>query len=747
MRFSLASVAGVFTVLTPLALWVLISNLVVVDLRLFSMRRFEPNGVNETVDINGVTTEMFVKRKPASSSMWMFSSNMSNGTRVITGATTHGVPLTLSKTSSTTTPSTKMYSTNRTSDHHGAALPRGKFFSCKQLKTKVWKLNRHWPNRLPQVEQAHSLCRGVNENIAILAKTSYSYAAVNRSDVFARQNPWLNNNQSLIRFLYSLLEFEQDRRRDRINAAHNSFFMPPCSNLLALPSNGGFPYNPPLRQPEADTSQIDPSSYIVTGPGLGVVSEVAADGPLAGHVLMSQSIKQIELSSEEQLLPLIAGVPSYIIIQSNNLSQMPVNHNSATFHVRLFGLTIVSGEVVAMGKGVYNATFVVQDTGDYVLEIFCSRVEEAVNGVSGYTNEGKGFILSAVIYRSEHPVRVAMPGRSDGQCAHAPGLYPLRAADTHNCTAYKPDSCSDSLAEGRWVYVNNGTCTSPASTSGEPVCILPSGQDLFDLEIMDPIGLNWGFVWVPYNNCCRLHLFNLAAIEACALQQTGRNDTSMTFNGDSIGREMLQNIQLIASNFKPQRAMPKLKENTYIGKIFSVDVGFTGPTRDNFVHVRQLSVPHLLFARSDRGPFSPAAQADWSTFFGVELDALAASCRHEGVRHCYIYLDPPMHRQVETELRLVDSTQQESMSATRHKIMVDHCLRSEALSRARGGGLAILDGYSIGRAHFWGAWDGIHYSDMGMHIDTNNLGWYGGVSSMITQVLLNHVCDAGSPTY
>mmetsp|Transcript_54370 Transcript_54370/g.129199 ORF Transcript_54370/g.129199 Transcript_54370/m.129199 type:complete len:725 (+) Transcript_54370:137-2311(+) len=716
IRLSVEYMAGGFTVLASLFLWVPFSELLV-DPGISSKLRLSTN----------------------------LESNFSNGTRAITSVADI---FSRSEAAAGTTPLlTKMASTNKTFNHRGAALPDGEFSSCKQSEARVWELNRHWPNRLHEVQQAHLVCRGVKENIAILAQT-YSYAFIKRGHGFAPQNPWLNNNHSLFRFLYGLLQFEQDRRRSRMNAAHKVFEMPPCSNLLAPEAKGGFPYNPPLRPPEKGTSQIDPSTYIVTGPGLGVVPVLAAEGPLAGHVLLPRSIKQIELTGTSQLSPLKAGLATHIVIQSyNNNNSIPVDHNSATFQMRLFGLTMVSGEVVAIGKGAYNATFVVRDPGDYVLEVFCSWVEEAVNGVSGKTNRGKGFVLSSVIYRSEHPVRVAMLGRSDGQCAHAPGLYPLRTADGRDCTAYKPDTCSRSLAEGRWVYVDKGTCSSPASTSSEPVCTLSSGQDLFNLEIMDPIGLNWGFVWVPFDNCCRLHLFNLAAIEACALRQTGRNETSMTFKGDSVGREMLQNVQLIASNFKPKSAQPKLKKDVHVGTIFSLDVGFTGPTRNNFVHVSQFAAPHILLDRGDRGPFPSKARVDFSRSFGVQVDTLAASCKKAGVRHCFIYLDPPLQRLLEHWKRLENYNgglkQQESMSAGRHRTLVDQCLRSEAVSRARGGGLAILDGYNIGRAHWWGSWDGLHYSEMASHFNVSN-GWYGGVSSMITQVLLNQVCGAGA---
>lgn len=85
-------------------------------------------------------------------------------------------------------------------------------------------------------------------------------------------------------------------------------------------------------------------------------------------------------------------------------------------------------------------------------------------------------------------------------------------------------------------------------------------------------------------------------------------------------------------------------------------------------------------------------------------------------------------------------------------ITLTGALREEAIKLD----IPFVDGDTITRAHWFGSWDGLHYSEMFSHYvngqNTTVPGvipsqkgadhrWFGGASMMITQIFINMLCN------
>lgn len=584
--------------------------------------------------------------------------------------------------------------------------------ACDKWLAKPWVLKKSWPNRLQWLQNCPHWSNIQSDSIRRLTNTSET-------------NEWLRNS-TLFSYLYELLQFEMDRRALRISALR-VFDGQFCLSTMVPESKGGWPWNPRLRHPTLDVMQ-----FRVIGPGLGV-SDLMRH-PVAGHLLLPTHITQFQVLNSSYLMPLHAGLNEHhVIIQSRDSNgQLVLDHNDATFHVRLFGLSIVPAEVESIGGGEYKATFVVRDPGEYVLEVRASWIEEG-------PVDGHGFNLGRVVYRSEHPIRVFTSDRVDGQCEYAPALYPMKPTMIC-CHGASEESCQQQVSYGRWVHVQDGHCDWKQEDVFPPEshCQLPEAQDLFKLELNDPIGLNWNYVWVPYN--CHLQAYDKTAIQSCVERQTRRTDSVFSFRGDSVGREMLQNVQLITVNFKPLVAMRKLKLSSWETSIGNFSFQWNQePPLGSFISFVQESIPHLLFDLKTRGKI-PMTEFQWSS----RLNLHAKECQDRGVVHCYLYIDPPVQRAVDHWKRLVENIFFEGVTPDRHRSMI-RSLRQSVQSSSGKQPIEILDGYSIASAHWWGSWDGLHYSEVGDNFAPEGSdefkSWYGGVSAMITQVLLNQICN------
>jgi hypothetical protein len=47
-------------------------------------------------------------------------------------------------------------------------------------------------------------------------------------------------------------------------------------------------------------------------------------------------------------------------------------------------------------------------------------------------------------------------------------------------------------------------------------------------------------------------------------------------------------------------------------------------------------------------------------------------------------------------------------------------------------GMSILEGEAVTDAHWFGSWDGLHYSEMMHHFINQDPRWYGGVSATLS---------------
>lgn len=495
-------------------------------------------------------------------------------------------------------------------------------------------------------------------------------------------------------------ESEYERFLNRSEGASKAFNYAVPFDRIKHPRIGQYPLNSPDAAP---SSLLDVNHYIVSGSGLGVQLK-RPDAIIAGHLLLPPIFLQSH-AQDDELLPCVAGVVCSFSIQSCDAQGVAVEHGDAHFHVRLFGDAIIGANVTYRGQGKYAVEYVSNHPGQYLVEVYLDIVEGG-GSPPEYVVHGTPFLLDKVIYRSEHILSVTPTGHN--------GLTSETA--TSLCT-------TSAQQDGRWVYLPEGKCQQPYCT----------GSTLEEAQISDPLGLNLDYVWAPYS--CHFHIYSPVELYQCI---KGCNYHTWGIAGDSIGREMLQNVQMMLSNFDPQVSMPKLKAaDTYDNTFVSTDAGMDPVSvkmlwyrsEDSVVAVEQFQAPHLL---STGQPVS-----EMIANLKVSMDAFSKWCNANPTRKCYYYVNPAVQREADhVQWRNGNSSFYNSITDTRMQ-----ALNAAGREHARSLGLHMLEGEEPTRHHWNGCWDGLHYSEMYHHYVRGDPRWFGGVSMMITQVLINDLCN------
>ncbi len=192
---------------------------------------------------------------------------------------------------------------------------------------------------------------------------------------------------------------------------------------------------------------------------------------------------------------------------------------------------------------------------------------------------------------------------------------------------------------------------------------------------------------------------------------------------------MLQNMQLILTNFTPKFTMPKLKHNSHTNRITgdSIEMRMNWNSQVGDVVVWQQSDPHMLMNNHTLSTIRNAYESGILSF--------AQTCRNQSTVKCFYYSPVTVQR----EMDWAHNTTAPYVNAITYTRMKQ--LASWGLQAAIKHDVQILNG-SITAAHWWGSWDGLHYSEMASHYHQgDNYNWVGGVSMMITQMLINSVCN------
>jgi hypothetical protein len=446
------------------------------------------------------------------------------------------------------------------------------------------------------------------------------------------------------------------------------------------------------------------------GSGLGALLK-AEDRFLSGHMLLPEDVQQIP--TPEALVACPAGQTCTFHIKVQPSS--PAGNNTGgtqgmVFRARLFGNSIVPVTVrYNASTGLHDASYAASDPGSYIIEVYLGWMQHSGEGDSyRYDAATPPIPVGQLIFRSAHLLSVV-------------GAAP---ASSGMCNQGTTD------AAGRWVHMAGGVCR-------QPFC---SGARLKDVRVSDELGLNKDFVWVPLG--CQMHLYDTTDLWACV---GGCGYRNWSFFGDSVGREQLQNIQLLATGFQPQFAMPKHKRSEVVVDIPSpvhdgTPIRTLWAAHGGDVEVLTLDDSHLLMAHSTLDSALRAQYEKRISDFATKCLAPAGS----GQKQCFYYAPTTIQREIDWarskwSLGSVDSSLLQITHVRQRQ------LHEWGVQHARKLGLSVLDGGQITDAHWWSSWDGLHYSEMVAHFPqgtfATNDTWIGGTSTMVTQVLLNHLCN------
>ena len=366
--------------------------------------------------------------------------------------------------------------------------------------------------------------------------------------------------------------------------------------------------------------------------------------------------------------PYVTNSTISIFIQSRNEKNEHVNHNDAVFKVRLVGTAMISVPVMSIGNGKYKAIINIQHAGEYLIEILLLTVEGTGTSPRFVVRRSNSYYVNKLIYNSEKVIRIVSDNR------------------TH--MKYKKCTRGDSKS-GRWVSMTECRL---------PFCTISNQSTLDSLQINDPIGLNKDSVYVPDN--CYYHLFSPQEVFKCFNR---KNYVNLGFSGDSVGREQMQNIQMILSYYNPQMKMPKLKPSDKLeNTLNNINLQWNhGPNKQDITMIH-MSEPHVLASGGDM--ISIIQQQT------LNLRNRVKSCRFAKAK-CIVYINPQVQREIDhTSARLSSNNFYKHITPQRMSALTN-ALRKEAELQ----NVSILDGASITKGHWFGSWDGLHYSEYFSH--------------------------------
>ena len=321
------------------------------------------------------------------------------------------------------------------------------------------------------------------------------------------------NYQSELFNLTLRVENEQRRYLDRVEQLCTA-------GVVQCSLSGGRNERPQIIQnPPCCDGDLDPFGGRVYGVGVGVV--LGDDEIIAGHVFLNKSFVQ-KVPSFIDIVPCYVYTQCSFSIQAYDTYGKVSTVSGADFRMRLVGDFLLPGYVKDLRNGTYMASYIPQEPGSYLVEVFLGVVQ----GEGAETGHpiSDPYIVDAVIYRSQHLLIVIPSGLNK---------------------SYPKTVCTEAASTGRWVHLEGGVCTAP-------YCV--ASHTLSDLQLSDSLGLNLDWIWTPWN--CYYRLYSPQEFVGC-LKSCGI--TRFSLQGDSLCREQLQNLHMLLTSFSPASNIPKLQ--------------------------------------------------------------------------------------------------------------------------------------------------------------------------------------------
>lgn len=382
----------------------------------------------------------------------------------------------------------------------------------------------------------------------------------------------------------------------------------------------------------------------------------------------------------------------------------------ATFKARLFGDSIVSvASIDHIGSGAYRATVSVNEPGGYILEVMAMTIEGQTRAPELKVYKPP-FLMNRLIYRSPH-------------------LVQFQEATLSRTLLTPKDACTinDRIDDGRWRHVTDGRC-------GQDVGIC-SGANLDESHINDKYGLNFNYVWSPYS--CQVHIYNADEFHQCCKDCDYK---IWTVFGDSLGREIFQNLVMTAAGFR-RRDLAKSSgqaEHTINGVTFrfsNINEPEAYSKDDSTILLGNFESVHQLGTRESIQPIIER-NVKW-------LRNIFSHCNGSENQECIYYINPSIqHEAYWSDSRLSENGFPFSQVTIERMAALNEAMRQES----KAWNITTLEGEYMTKAHWSSSWDGVHYSEADEHFDPDhgngiNKGWSGGVSMMITQTLINLLCN------
>jgi hypothetical protein len=378
--------------------------------------------------------------------------------------------------------------------------------------------------------------------------------------------------------------------------------------------------------------------------------------------------------------------------------------DEATFKARLYGPFVYDVAIENEGNGTYRGRFKVQDPGAYVLQVFALSVEGQTRAPELYVRQPP-FLVNVEVHRAD---------------LH----FSWSRLDRAHWTRPPRRTCSsaDDLNSGRWAFVPDNLCTGGHCT----------GSALTEAHISDVVKLNDRLVWRPF--ACTVRIYSPSEFRQCCLRC---GLTNWFVFGDSVSRELYQNLVMLAAAYSVSD-LPKshgYQEHALHGVRFQFSyspTGFVNVSADvvvgNFLSVYQVaqnkSMPGILDDNVQR------------------LRLLSDECKRQGIAHCLYYVNPVIQHESAYPTSRLNESDFLYTFASRERM---HALNARLRDASRDLGLSVVDGERVTAAQWHGTWDGIHYSQAmnNYHPDGDDaFAWTGGVSMMITQLLVNRLCNS-----
>lgn len=398
------------------------------------------------------------------------------------------------------------------------------------------------------------------------------------------------------------------------------------------------------------------------------------------------------------------------LVHAKNRSQATAC-TEATFKARLFGDSIVPvSSIQHIGNGTYQVDYIVHEPGYYILEIVAVTIEGQTRTPTLHVWKTP-FLMNRLIYRSPHLLQF--------QNARGPRKFP---GPKHACTG------KDDIADGRWRHVTDGICENDAG-----VC---SGSNLDVSHINDRCGLNFNYAWSPYE--CYLHIYSADEFHQCC-QDCGYQ--KWTVFGDSLPREMFQNLVMIAVGFRGRELTKGYQPVQHV--VNGITFYYSGPM--NWANIFPKDESNVLLGNFDSVHQLGNLDAMQTVISRTRiwLQDLVSYCSESKNKECLYYVNPSIQQEaVWSDVRLNETFFPFSLVTIERMASLNAAMRQQA----KAWNIATLDGESMTKAHWSSSWDGMHYSEADNHFDPDhdqeaNKGWSGGVSIMITQALINLLCN------